>query len=228
MSKRREQARRTTFGARFHAAPIERKAEETVTACVAKLGLGYAPSPIPVDRWIEGAMGIDFGIEDLSHLGPDVLGAAFIAERRMLISDRALRSEARFRFTCAHELGHFVLHGGLAVAFRDTADEPVGRDLHEREADRFAAAFLMPMPAVVPVILDLSHAAGVDPLELRREVLAGGLRSAAWVREMLGPATQSQFQVSYAAAVFRLNEVLRPEIGPFMSAVTLPWGLKTI
>lgn len=228
MRKRQPQANRTTFGARFHAAPIERKAEETVAACVAKLGLGSAPSPIPVDRWIEGALGIDFGIEDLSHLGADVLGAAFIAERRMLISEQTLRSEARFRFTCAHELGHFVLHGGLAVAFRDTVDEPVGRDLHEREADRFAAAFLMPMPAVVPAILELCHESGVDPLELRREVLEGGPRSAAWVRDVLGPALQIRFQVSYAAAVFRLNEVLKPEIGPFMSAVTLPWGMRTI
>ncbi len=83
--------------------------------------------PIPAESWIEGPLGIRFGIEDLSQLGADVLGAAFLQNREMLISEALLAHEARFRFTCAHELGHFVLHGKLAVAFRDTTAEPLWR-----------------------------------------------------------------------------------------------------
>lgn len=44
----------------------------------------------------------------------------------------------RHRFTAAHELGHLILHGG---------DEPSGA-AKEKEADEFAAEFLMPMDAI--------------------------------------------------------------------------------
>jgi len=50
-------------------------------------------------------------------------------------------------FTAAHELGHAVLHAGSAL-HRDRAldgsGKSGGRDRREIEADRFAAAFLMP------------------------------------------------------------------------------------
>lgn len=49
------------------------------------------------------------------------------------------KSGERGRFDAAHELGHLVLH-------RDRA--PAGRDL-EKEADRFASAFLMPRESVI-------------------------------------------------------------------------------
>jgi Zn-dependent peptidase ImmA (M78 family)/transcriptional regulator with XRE-family HTH domain len=46
----------------------------------------------------------------------------------------------RYRFSAAHELGHLVLHG-------DTAS---GDNLHEREADTFAAEFLTPRASIAP------------------------------------------------------------------------------
>jgi Zn-dependent peptidase ImmA (M78 family)/DNA-binding XRE family transcriptional regulator len=67
----------------------------------------------------------------------------------------------RHRFTSAHELGHLVLHGG---------DEPAGA-AKEKEADEFAAEFLMPVDAIhaeLPKRLDfqaldrLSHSWGVS------------------------------------------------------------------
>jgi Zn-dependent peptidase ImmA (M78 family)/transcriptional regulator with XRE-family HTH domain len=45
----------------------------------------------------------------------------------------------RHRFTAAHELGHLVLHGG---------EEPAGA-AKEKEADEFAAEFLMPFDAIL-------------------------------------------------------------------------------
>ena len=53
------------------------------------------------------------------------------------------KSEARRRFTLAHEIGHVVLHGAphdVAAAARGGG----GRKQREREVDRFAAALLMP------------------------------------------------------------------------------------
>jgi Zn-dependent peptidase ImmA (M78 family) len=62
-------------------------------------------------------------------------------------------SPARQRFSCAHELGHYVLHGpeeGLptdkgsaAVCFRDQLSG-AGTDPEEIWANNFAAALLMP------------------------------------------------------------------------------------
>jgi Zn-dependent peptidase ImmA (M78 family) len=63
-----------------------------------------------------------------------------------------IKSAERSRFDAAHELGHLVLHRGHR--------EPHGRD-REREADRFAASFLMPRTSVLalappaPILEDL-------------------------------------------------------------------------
>lgn len=51
----------------------------------------------------------------------------------------------RNRFTVAHELGHFVLHA--AEGQRPIRAARSGSSLSEREANNFAAAFLMPEPA---------------------------------------------------------------------------------
>lgn len=74
----------------------------------------------------------------------------------------------RHRFTAAHELGHLVLHGDV---------EP-GDSLQEKEADRFAAEFLMPRDEVTPRLparvdfnrlsaLSLEWGVGVDSLVYR-------------------------------------------------------------
>ncbi|MCH6544747.1 MAG: ImmA/IrrE family metallo-endopeptidase, partial [Deltaproteobacteria bacterium] len=44
------------------------------------------------------------------------------------------RSASRSRFDIAHELGHLVLH----------ADAAPGSPIHEKEANAFASAFLLP------------------------------------------------------------------------------------
>lgn len=54
----------------------------------------------------------------------------------------------RRRFTIAHELGHYYLHNGGARMFVDKRDwrASAGVDRREIEANRFAAALLMPEP----------------------------------------------------------------------------------
>lgn len=214
----------TTFCSRFYATPIEREAEAVLARCTNELGLKEIPLPVPVESWIERPLGISFGVEDLSCLGPDILGAAFIAQREMLISETLVNHEARFRFTSAHELGHFILHGKLHLAFRDTADEPGRKDLHEREADRFAAAFLMPAAAVIQTLLQECERRGFNAAALQ-DVLREGSDDTAELSQLLAPALCRKFNVSRLAALYRLRETVLPEIGSFTTATATPWLL---
>jgi Zn-dependent peptidase ImmA (M78 family) len=80
------------------------------------------------------------------HLGLDVvywepeekdLAGVLIRSARTIFVNASL-SAARIRFTVAHELGHYVLgHGDAGCPCPSRAEE-------EREADRFAAALLLP------------------------------------------------------------------------------------
>jgi Zn-dependent peptidase ImmA (M78 family) len=100
---------------------------------------------IPVDpAQIAGRMGIEVSS---AHLDPDVAGA---------IEKRAGRPPAiylsagdhpnRKRFTCAHEIGHFVRRGDEDFEYVDYRDgtASMGIDEDERFANAFAAALLMP------------------------------------------------------------------------------------
>lgn len=51
-------------------------------------------------------------------------------------------SNARLRFDIAHELGHLIMHSDIYS--EDEFEKNVIKDKLEREADRFAAAFLLP------------------------------------------------------------------------------------
>jgi len=62
------------------------------------------------------------------------------------------------KFTLAHELGHAFFHSGN-ILHRDRAldgkDQSLQRDFRERQADKFAAYFLMPTKLVQKLFLDL-------------------------------------------------------------------------
>lgn len=96
----------------------------------------------------------------------------------------------RQRFTIAHEIGHLRLHkgrkltvdSGLRVDYRDDAGNPT--ILEERDANAFAAALLMPAPAVQ---------AAAEPL-----VRAGATRSS------LVSSLAGTFDVSEEAMGYRL------------------------
>ena len=84
--------------------------------------------PVPVDDIVDCHLELDFGFTDLiceMNL-PDVLGALWVNERRVLI-DRSLdptdfpAKEVRYHFTVAHECGHWILHRHY---FLDDAAQP--------------------------------------------------------------------------------------------------------
>ena len=72
--------------------------------------------------------------------------AGILDRRRMAVLLSSRQSFEALRFTTAHEVGHYMLHPGQ-IMFRDrslSSQGGEGRSPVEREADIFAASFLMP------------------------------------------------------------------------------------
>lgn len=122
---------------------------------------GYTVGPpVPVEEIIERYLRLRLVYDDLEKIlgAKDVLGATYVHSRLICINERLFEdgSEGRLVFTCAHEVGHWVLHrryvrskkrtnsGSTAIVCRASeAKEPI-----EWQADYFAACLLMPADAV--------------------------------------------------------------------------------
>lgn len=196
------------FDARHGRRQIDGRAWACIEKCRRKLGLDEIPLPIPVEDWIEGPLGITYGITDLSHLGDDVLGAAYAEEREILIDQKVLDHEGRARFTCAHELGHLVLHRHRQTVFEETA-EPFARNRNrlEREADRFAAAFLMPLPLLELELVRVLDETGLNRTACIVEMMKTTVESEWLWRNHFLPAAVRRFDVSRTAAINRFNDI---------------------
>jgi hypothetical protein len=135
---------------------IARQAEGLIADYEAMTGERVAP-PIPVEDVIERFLGLDLTYENLDEkLGmSDVLGATYVRSKRIAINRRLLddRNEGRLVFTCAHEVGHWVLHRHLVVEAARTPGfkEAIvcrarnAREPMEWQADYFASCLLMPV-----------------------------------------------------------------------------------
>lgn len=85
----------------------------------------------------------------------DAFSTGWLGERPIVVVTPERSSTIyRYRFTCAHELGHLLLH-------RDFAPGDVR---HEREADRFAAEFLTPAEQIAPHLPRSMDLAALDRL----------------------------------------------------------------
>lgn len=184
--------------------------------------------PVPVEEILECDLEVDFGLEDLvgAGLGEDVLGAMWAAEQRVRI-DSSLdptefpEKEGRYRFTVAHEVGHWQLHRDLFLAriAQDSlfgASEPSvicraglpNKPPIEWQADAFAAHILMPRHMVVRAWEKLRGTS--NPIFIEENV---SLASTGQQRFRLGPAEaiacelSSTFEVSPQAMKIRLRNI---------------------
>ena len=83
--------------------------------------------------------------------------------RNKTVATSERSSLAERRFTAAHELAHWVLHKGM-IEHRDRPSDQVGaKPRREREADEFAAAYLMPRKWVTK---DLRTRFGTSPVNV--------------------------------------------------------------
>jgi hypothetical protein len=136
---------------------------------LAEYGLKYGEikkPPIPVEEIIESHLQLDYGFDDLSKLlnTQDVLGATWIKLKKICI-DQSLDPSVdsgvlgRYRFTAAHEIGHWQLHRSQILEKEqnlfETKEKPAivcrkvsAKQPIEIQADRFAGYLLMPKDIV--------------------------------------------------------------------------------
>lgn len=155
---------------------IEREALMLLAEFAASRGKVIKP-PVPIEDILEKHLKLDLDFDDVHalvgvprrHAGsePDVLGAIFMDERRIVI-DESLDpetdsfKEGRFRFTLAHEGGHWRLHRKLfardamqrSLLDEDPAPNVVCRTSQKKarieyQADCFASCVLMPRKLVL-------------------------------------------------------------------------------
>jgi len=144
---------------------IEGEAERLLAAYGERFGAITKP-PVPVDEIVDSHLDLRLEVDDLRgrFKTPDVLGAIWVEERRVAVDTSLDPShhphlEGRYRFTLAHETGHWMLHRAQLIASRQprlfTGQAPPSvacRDSHkpriELQADYFAGCLLMPVDLV--------------------------------------------------------------------------------
>lgn len=156
----------------LHKKAIEEHAQLVLDEWAEKHPAITAP-PVPIDEILELHLGLSFFIDDLqSAFGhPDVLGGIWFGDHLIKV-DQSLDPTAapkmlgRYRFTLAHEVGHWRLHrqhlmGDAnarslfeencepAFVCRSKANPP-----EEVQANAFAAAILMPRKLVFDAWVD--------------------------------------------------------------------------
>lgn len=148
----------------------------------------HAPFPIPVESIIEQVYGLTMEFQFIRSngrvLGETVFEAAMVpiyergngggyklipVKAGTVIIDASLihnRGDGRFRFTCAHELAHWVLHKEFYTQCGETAAmTSVVRSSEtdaaiERQADRLGCYLLMPKGAVKMAFYNTNGSAG--------------------------------------------------------------------
>ena len=106
--------------------------------------------PVPVESIAEHFLGYDLEVTDEGLFAdPSFLGGISFETSTIFVNASIEDHEGRYTFTIAHEIGHHVLHRDLyneLIADRSQilCREEKQKPLIERQADRFAAALMMP------------------------------------------------------------------------------------
>lgn len=113
-------------------------------------------TPVPVERIAEGYLGYEIELTDEGLFSdPNFLGGIIFEQNLIQVNGSVEEHEGRYNFTIAHELGHHTLHREELLSRQGTSDEHViicresgNKPMVEVQADRFAAALLMPQKLV--------------------------------------------------------------------------------
>jgi Zn-dependent peptidase ImmA (M78 family) len=155
---------------------IEKDAQALLADFVRERGVPIE-APIPIEDIIEKHLKIGIEFDDTHQLfgvprsgigfDPDILGAIFFDQKRIVIDesldpDANPAKEGRYRYTTAHEVGHWRLHRGLfgrdptqtSLLEPNAAPSVVCRTSQAKErielqADLYASCLLMPRSMVL-------------------------------------------------------------------------------
>ena len=118
------------FEIREHPATTLEEIEVAAERTRGYLGLGLGPIQ-NITRVAENA---GVFVTTFRGISSEVDALSIAASRPVIVRNEVDRYSCRLRFDIAHEIGHFVMHGGLLTGDRVT----------EGQANRFGGAFLLP------------------------------------------------------------------------------------
>ena len=165
------------------------KIQAVVEELLRRHNIGKVPVPVEDIARKEGAE-----LRYLPYDG-DLSGMVFRDDDRVVIGVNSFHPQNRQRFTIAHEIGHMLLHKGKEIFVDkeylvnrrdDVSAQAV--DPEEIEANRFAAALLMPQATLES---DLAN----RPIDMENEE---DLRKLA-----------KRYGVSLTALIFRINNLMK-------------------
>jgi len=156
--------------------------------------------PVPVESIAEHFLKYDLEItDDGLFADPTFLGGISFETKTIFVNASIEDHEGRYTFTIAHEIGHHVLHKDVYDELISDRSQIMCREekkkpLIERQADRFAAALMMPRQTITA---EVNRLVNVGPKSLGGALkLAGQLQSTSGFRN-----------VSVAALVNRLKDL---------------------
>lgn len=189
---------------------IERQSLRFIVRCLTELGLPHLPLPIPIDVWIERPLGIRLEFADLSRFDTktsQALGSADVSAGIIQIDQRIAEQSNRFRFTVAHELGHIALHSDIEPHETLVYEENTRKQRYERQADRFAASFLMPVSAFRQDCARILRGGDSSAAQMLSAVSKGEAEATRWFLKSAIPSIAHRFGVARSAALNRFRDL---------------------
>lgn len=150
-------------------------------------------------------------ITRVSAYSTDALGRPMI-----IVTPERATSIYRYRFTCAHELGHLLLHGNPIPGDRQ----------QEREADEFAAELLTPRAQIEPLLPRTIRIAALEKLSISWGVSVESLiRRMGELRVVSDISVRRAYQRLHDMAEFRRDEPIATYRGEVPSLLQEALGL---
>lgn len=178
--------------------------------------------PIDIEQIVERRLGLTLFIGRAEEIDQtdSVLGAIFFDHSEVFINEILMGAEGRFRFTLAHEVGHWVLHQGVVDPIDFAWPFVPGKrgqgrlvlcrnqdvSMIEVQANMFAASLLMPFWAFANRI----HHHALDMKLARQD---GKYQAAKNQFETLVRNLANEFGVSNQAVRYRVHETSLLSLG---------------